>query len=221
MLVGAPVMAVATLRFPPKTTLVTAAAVFGIAHLLPLLGDTFVMVLISRIVSAVACAAFWAVGAVLAARIAGEGRTARAMAVIVGGLTLSNILGVPAGTWIGQAFGWRGAFIAVTIATAAVLVLIIRAVPATSVSGTGNLRDRIGAEIDALKDRRLWLALATTAAFQAAVFCAFSYLAPLLTDVAGLPSASVPVVLLIFGIGSLPSAAGSPTATCWPTCSSA
>lgn len=203
MLVGAPVMAVATLRFPPKTTLVVAAAVFGVAHLLPLLGGGFVVVLVSRVISAVACAAFWAVGAVLAARIAGDGRTARAMAVIVGGLTLSNIFGVPVGTWIGQTYGWQGAFVAVTVATGVVLVPIVRSVPATPVSGTGNLRARIGAEIDALRDRRLWLALATTAVFQSAVFCAFSYLAPLLTDVAGLPSKSVPLVLLIFGVGSL------------------
>lgn len=153
MLIGAPVMAVATLRFPPKTTLVVAAAVFEIAHLLPLLDGTFAVVLVSRVVSAVGCAAFWAVGAVLAARIAGEGRIARAMAVIVGGLTLSNILGVPVGTWIGQKFGWQGAFVAVTVATALVLVLIVRSVPATPVAGTGNLRARIGAEIDALRDR--------------------------------------------------------------------
>ncbi|WP_051266742.1 Cmx/CmrA family chloramphenicol efflux MFS transporter [Nakamurella lactea] len=202
MMVGAPVMAVATLRLPPKTTLLAAGAVFGAAHLLPLIGHSFALVLLSRVIAAIACAAFWAVGAVLAARIAGAGRTARALAVMVGGLTLSNILGVPAGTLIGQHFGWRGAFVAVAAATAVCLLLIAIGVPAVPVSGIGNLRQRIGAELVALRQGRLWLALLTTAAFQAAVFCAFSYLAPLLTEVAGIGEKSVPTVLLLFGIGS-------------------
>lgn len=202
MMIGAPIMAVATLRMPPKRTLLVAGAVFTAAHLLPLLSDSFAMVLASRVVAAVACAAFWAVGAVLAARIAGPGRTARAMAVIVGGLTLANILGVPAGTLIGQHFGWRGAFVAVAVTTVLCMTLIAVRIPSVPVAGVGNLRQRVGAELAALRQGRLWLALLTTAAFQAAVFCAFSYLAPLLTDVAGLGESSVPAVLLLFGIGS-------------------
>lgn len=203
MLVGAPVMALATLRMPAKNTLLKAGAVFALAHLLPLAGGSFAMVLTSRIIAALACAAFWAVGAVLAVRLSPAGRTARAMAVIVGGLTLSNVVGVPAGTLIGDAFGWRGAFVTVAATTVVCMLLIARGVPPVAVTGDGDLRSRIHTELSTLRHGRLWLALGTTAAFQAAVFCCFSYLAPLLTDIAGLPASQVPTVLLVFGAGTV------------------
>jgi DHA1 family chloramphenicol resistance protein-like MFS transporter len=203
MMAGGPLMAVATLRFPPKSTLLLVGGVFAVAHLLPFVTADYPMVLASRVVAAVACAAFWAVGSVLAVRSSPSGRTARAMAVLVGGLTVANVIGVPAGSWIGQAFGWRAAFLAVALAAAASLALIAAKVPVGPARRSRQPRGRLRAEVRSLRSGRLWIALATTALFQAAVFCAFSYLAPLLTEVAGLPDGAVPTVLLIFGLGSL------------------
>ncbi|UPK75168.1 MFS transporter [Nocardioidaceae bacterium SCSIO 66511] len=203
MLFGAPLMTLATLRLPQRATLLGAAAVFGLAHVAPFAVDGYASQLVGRVVAAVACATYWAVAAVITTKLAGPERTARALAVLVGGLTLANVVGVPAGTWIGGTLGWEAAFVAVAVASVAVVVLLRALVPVLPDARTGlPMRDLVRSETRAFRDRRLWLALATTATFQAAVFCTFSYLAPLLTDVAGLPEKYVPLVLLLFGIGT-------------------
>ena len=203
MMIGAPIMTLATLRLPQRATLLGAAVVFGLAHIVPFVVEGYVSQLVGRIVAAVACATYWAVAAVVATKIAGPERTARAMAVLVGGLTLANVVGVPAGTWIGGAFGWQAAFVAIAVATGAVLVLLRSLVPVLpDEHASRSMKELVRSETRGFRDRRLWLALATTASFQAAVFCTFSYLAPLITDVAGLPDSGVPLVLLLFGVGT-------------------
>lgn len=202
MLVGAPIMALLTLRLPRRLTLLVACVVFAVAHLVGAVADTYALLLLTRIVAAVACATFWAVGAVTAVSVAPEGRTARALSVVLGGLTLANVLGVPAGTWVGERLGWQAAFVAVGAATVVTTALTAALVPETATSSSTPMRARVAAEITVFRQSRLWVALATTMTFQAAVFCAFSYVAPLLTDVAGLPTSRVPLVLLVFGVGT-------------------
>lgn len=203
MTVGAPLMTLATLRLPRRATLLSAAAVFALIHLIPLAFDGYTMLLVGRVIAAAACATYWAVGAVIAVRIAGPGLTARALAAVVGGLTLANILGVPAGTWIGEQFGWQASFVAVAIATVVVIGMLRLLIPQQPHDdGDTQMRVLVRRELVAFRDRRLWLSLLTTALFQAAVFCCFSYLAPLLTDVSGISDGRVPLVLLLFGIGS-------------------
>lgn len=204
MVVGAPTMALATLRLPRRATLVGAAAVFAVTHLLSGLTDSYPLLMVGRVVSAVACGAFWSVGAVIAVRMAPAGATAKALSVMVGGLTLANILGVPLGTWLGQQGGWRVAFFAIAALSILVILGVTFLIPAQEATPAGG--PRFGAllarELRAFTTRRMWLALATTAMFQAAVFAAFSYFTPLLTTVAGVPSHLIPVVLTGFGVGS-------------------
>ncbi|MDE9366864.1 MFS transporter [Luteipulveratus sp. YIM 133132] len=196
-------MTLATLRLPRRATLLAAALVFAGVHLLPLLLDGYAALLVGRVVAAVACATYWAVGAVVAVRLGGPERTARALAAIVGGLTLANVLGVPLGTWIGEHLGWQAAFLAVALATIAVAVVLRVMIPRQPQDdATTPMGVLVRRELAAFRNRRLWLALLTTATFQAAVFCCFSYLAPLLTDVAGIDESRVPLVLLLFGVGS-------------------
>lgn len=202
MLVGAPLMTLVTLRLPRRSTLLGAGSVFAAMHLFPLLIDGYAGVLAGRVAAAVACATYWAVAAVLAVRLSPSHLMARAMAAMIGGLTLANILGVPAGTWVGEQFGWRTTFAVIAVITIGVLVLLRASVPAIPADFSTPLRVLIGREMHAFRDRRLWLALGTTALFQAAVFCTFSYLATQLINVAGVPSGRVPLVLLVFGIGS-------------------
>lgn len=203
MMIGAPILTLATLRLPRKATLLAAVAVFAVAHVIGALTDSYGVLLATRVVSAAACATYWAVGSVLAVRLSPDGQTARAMAVTVGGLTLANIVGVPAGTWIGEHFGWQASFFAVAGVTVLSGLLTIAAVREPEPQRqTQQLGERLRAELHAFRKLPLWLALATTMLFQSAVFCAFSYLAPLLTDVAGISVSQVPIVLLLFGIGS-------------------
>jgi DHA1 family chloramphenicol resistance protein-like MFS transporter len=202
MLVGAPVMALLTLRFPRRTTMLVACVVFAVAHVVGAASDDYGLLLATRVVAAVACATFWAVGAVTAVALAPEGSTAKALAAVLGGLTLANVLGVPAGTWIGEALGWQAAFAAVAVATAVSTVATVLFVPDTGGGASTPMRRRVAAELEVFGQARLWAALATTMTFQAAVFCAFSYFAPLLTDVADIASSRVPAVLLVFGVGT-------------------
>ncbi|MCO8301237.1 Cmx/CmrA family chloramphenicol efflux MFS transporter [Streptomyces sp. RKCA744] len=202
MVVGAPVLAAATLRLPRRTTLMALLAVFGLGQIAGALAPSYGVLFASRVVSALACAGFWAVGAAVAVSLVPVGARAKAMAVMVGGLSIANIAGVPAGAFLGQHAGWRAAFWAVAGLSALGLAGVVTLVPRTKVP-TGDDRPRLKAELRIYRDPQVWLALAATALSGGAVFCLFSYLGPLLTDTAGLDEGWVPTVLALFGVGAL------------------
>ncbi|MCC3779255.1 Cmx/CmrA family chloramphenicol efflux MFS transporter [Streptomyces sp. UNOB3_S3] len=205
MVVGAPVLAAATLRLPRRTTLVALLAVFGLGQVAGALSPSYGVLFASRVVSALACAGFWAVGAAVAVSLVPADARARAMAVMVGGLSVANIVGVPAGALLGQHAGWRAAFWAVAGLSVLGLAGVLALVPATARAGGSDGADapRLRSELAIYRDRQVWLALVTTALNAAAVFSLFSYLAPLLTETAGLKESWVPTVLALFGVGAL------------------
>lgn len=200
MVVGAPLLAVATLRLPRKTTLIALISVFGLGQVAGALAPNYGILFASRVVSALACAGFWAVGAAVAIAMVPVGSRARAMAVMIGGLSIANVLGVPAGAFLGEHLGWRSAFWAVAAASAIALVGVITRIPHIPVPET---RPRLKNEVVIYRDRQVLLAVLITALAAGGVFCAFSYLAPLLTDVSGLDGGWVSGVLALFGIGAL------------------
>ncbi|MFZ3568997.1 Cmx/CmrA family chloramphenicol efflux MFS transporter [Streptomyces sp. BH097] len=200
MVVGAPLLAVATLRLPRRTTLISLITVFGLGQVAGALAPSYAVLFASRVVSALACAGFWAVGAAVAIAMVPVNQRARAMAVMIGGLSIANVLGVPAGAFLGDGLGWRAAFWAVGVASAIALVGIVTLVPRIPLPAE---RPRLKRELSIYADRQVWLSIAVTALAAGGVFCAFSYLSPLLTDVAGLPASWVPAVLALFGIGAL------------------
>ncbi|QLH22544.1 Cmx/CmrA family chloramphenicol efflux MFS transporter [Streptomyces sp. Rer75] len=202
MVVGAPLLAAATLRLPRRTTLIALLAVFGLGQVAGAVAPSYGVLFASRVVSALACAGFWAVGAAVAVSLVPVNARARAMAVMVGGLSVANVVGVPAGAFLGQHAGWRAAFWAVAGLSVLGLIGVIALVPRTEVP-TGEDRPRLRGELGIYRDRQVWLALVTTALSGGAVFCLFSYLGPLLTDVAGLDEGWVPTVLALFGVGAL------------------
>ncbi|MFI7342450.1 Cmx/CmrA family chloramphenicol efflux MFS transporter [Streptomyces sp. NPDC050085] len=200
MVVGAPLLAVATLRLPRRTTLISLITVFGLGQIAGALAPTYAVLFASRVVSALACAGFWAVGAAVAIAMVPVNQRARAMAVMIGGLSIANVLGVPAGAFLGDGLGWRAAFWAVGAASAIALVGILTMVPTIPLPAE---RPQLKRELSIYRDRQVWLSVAVTALAAGGVFCAFSYLSPLLTDVAGLDEGWVPAVLALFGIGAL------------------
>ncbi len=200
MVVGAPLLAVATLRLPRKTTLVTLITVFGLGQVAGALAPNYAVLFASRIVSALACAGFWAVGAAVAIAMVPVGARARAMAVMIGGLSIANVLGVPAGAFLGEHLGWRSAFWAVGAASAIALVGVVTRIPHIPPPET---KPRLKREVTIYRDRQVVLSVAVTALAAGGVFCAFSYLAPLLTDVSGLDESWVSAVLALFGIGAV------------------
>ncbi|MGW3559665.1 Cmx/CmrA family chloramphenicol efflux MFS transporter [Streptomyces sp. NPDC000963] len=200
MVVGAPLLAVATLRLPRKTTLISLITVFGLGQVAGALAPNYGVLFASRVVSALACAGFWAVGAAVAIAMVPVNTRARAMAVMIGGLSIANVLGVPAGAFLGDHLGWRSAFWAVGLASAIALVGVLTRIPRIPVPET---RPRLRRELTIYRDRQVLLSVVVTALAAGGVFCAFSYLAPLLTDVSGLDKGWVSVVLGLFGIGAL------------------
>ncbi|MFF0554318.1 Cmx/CmrA family chloramphenicol efflux MFS transporter [Streptomyces sp. NPDC004311] len=200
MVVGAPLLAVATLRLPRRTTLVSLISLFGLGQVAGALAPTYELLFASRVVSALACAGFWAVGAAVAIAMVDKDQRARAMAVMIGGLSIANVLGVPAGAFLGEHLGWRSAFWAVGLASAIALAGILALIPRIPLPAE---KPTLRRELRIYGDRQVWLAIGITALGAGGVFCAFSYLSPLLTDVAGLDSQWVPWILGLFGIGAL------------------
>ncbi|MFF4169658.1 MFS transporter [Streptomyces sp. NPDC001744] len=199
MIVGGPTMALATLRLPHRLTLVAALTVFALGHVVAALSSSFTVVLAARVITALATGAFWAVGFVIVTAAAGPARATRAVGVMMGGLTLANVIGVPIGSLVGQYTGWRGPFWALAVLAALAAVFVGRFLPATQQRAEVSVR----AEVRALRQGRLWLALATAVLIMGGVLATYTYIAPLLTDRAGVPAGAVPLVLIVFGLGAL------------------
>ncbi|MGX8908039.1 Cmx/CmrA family chloramphenicol efflux MFS transporter [Streptomyces netropsis] len=201
MLVGAPLLAVATLRMPRRTALVAFQAVFIAGHVVGALSPSYELLFATRVVTAVAYAGFWAVAAVTAVSMVPAESRAKAMSVVASGLSLATVLGVPAGTVLGQHAGWRAAFWAVAVLTAASLVSVMLFLPGRL--GADGPARTVRQELVAFFRPRLWLSYGITALSVGGVIVSFSYLAPLLTEVSGVPESWVPAVLSLYGVGAL------------------
>ncbi|MEU1301617.1 MFS transporter [Streptomyces shenzhenensis] len=199
MIVGAPVMGLATLRLPRRSTLVLALAVFAAGHVIAALSSSFTIVFAARVLSALATGTFWAVASIVATAAAGPAASSRALGIMISGSALATVIGVPVGTWAGQAVGWRGTFWALAALAAAAALLISRFVPVDTERATVSVRS----QFTALRQGRLWLSMSATALITGGAMAAFSYITPLLTDRTGISAGSVPLVLIGYGIGAL------------------
>lgn len=199
MIVGTPLMAMATLRLQRRHTLTLALLVFALGHLVVAVGSSLPLLLGARFVTALATGAFWAVAAVVGARAAGPARSSRALGIILGGGMLANVLGVPLGAFAGQTVGWRGPFWGLAVLAVLAAALIRRHVAA----GASAEKPSVRAELASLRDMRVWLVFAGAAVVCGSSLAAYSFIAPLLTDAAGLPASIVPLVLVAYGAGAL------------------
>lgn len=195
---GGPLLAMATARLPRKAVLLVLMGVFVLGNLLCALAPNYTTLMAARVIAALAHGSFFGAGAVVAGHIAPPGKRAQAIALMFTGLTVANILGVPAGTWLGQALGWRATFWAVVGLGVAALIAIARYVPV--------LHDlappRLGRELRVLREPQVLLALGMTVFGFGGVFAVFTYIVPILTDEAGVASHSVGAVLVLFGLGA-------------------
>lgn len=202
MVLGAPLMAAFSRRWPPRTTLLACLLVFAGSHVAAALTPQFAILLVTRVLSALACAGFLAVALGTATPLVPAHRTGRALAILLSGTTIATIAGVPAGALLGTAMGWRATFwaIALLCIPAALGILAgMERMPAPAARATGpDLR----AELTELGSSRLLRAMVLAALVNAGTFAAFTYLAPVVTVAAGLADGWVPVALVAFGVGS-------------------
>ncbi|WP_461009866.1 Cmx/CmrA family chloramphenicol efflux MFS transporter [Streptomyces capparidis] len=200
MVVGAPSLAVVARRWSQRRALLVLLTAFLLAHVVGALTPSYGVLLATRVVAALANAGFLAVALVTATGLVPPDAKGRATSVLLGGTTLACVVGVPGGALLGQVWGWRAAFWAVAALTVPALVAVARSVP----PGAPPARDAAGArrELRTLREPRLAVTLLLGALVNGATFCAFTYLAPVVTDVGGLGSGWVPAVLALFGLGS-------------------
>jgi DHA1 family chloramphenicol resistance protein-like MFS transporter len=198
VVIGGPLLAVATLRWPRRITLVTAQVVFAASVAIGLLTDHYGLILITRFVSGLAYAGFWAAAAVTAIGLVTPERTARASGVVVSGLSLAMIVGGPASALLSYFTGWRGGFWAVVALTAVGAIATAVAVPETRArEGSGVRR-----ELRTMAQPQLWLVYGATLLSTAAYMVSYNYLAAFLTDATGIPAVWVPPILTLFGVGA-------------------
>lgn len=194
---GAPPVSIITSGLPRKTLLLSLMVIFTVGNLACALAPNYAALMAARVLTSLAHGAFFGVGSVVATSLVRPDKQASAIALMFTGLTLANVLGVPFGTWLGQAWGWRATFWAVTAVGLAALAAIAAWVPASRGQHQGNLRG----ELRALVRPQVLLGFATTVLGFGGVFTAFTYIAPLLTELSGFPSSAVSPILLLFGAG--------------------
>ncbi|MFD7072625.1 MFS transporter [Nocardioides sp. NPDC059952] len=199
MIVGSPVMALATLRLPRRATLVLALVVFAIGHVIAALSESFTLVLVARVITALAAGAFWAVAAVVATTAAGPANSTRALGVMMSGVGLATVAGVPLGAFAGQLLGWRGTFWALAALAALAAPVIAKFTPADEDGGVPSVRR----ELRAVATGRMAILIVATVLATGGYMTAFSYLSPLATDRAGIPGWAVPLVFVVFGVGAI------------------
>jgi DHA1 family inner membrane transport protein len=197
VVVGAPVLAYFGARLPRRGLLIALMAAFVVGNAVSALAVSQGWLLLARFASGVPHGAYFGVASLVAASLAGPGRRGRAVALVMLGLSVANVVGVPAATWLGQNLGWRSAYWLVAVLGLATIALVRAFVPHLPADPTARGRR----ELAVFADWQVWLTLFAGAFGFGGMFAAYTYIAPTVTDVGGLPEAAVPVFLLLFGLG--------------------
>jgi MFS transporter, DHA1 family, inner membrane transport protein len=200
VVVGAPLLAAVTARMPRRTVLIGLMALFVVGNALSALAPDQHWLLAARFLSGLPHGAFFGVGAVVATSVVAPERKARSVSLMFLGLTVANVAGVPVATLMGQHLGWRATFLGVSAIGLAAILSLALLIPRgeTHAAPPAGLRG----ELVALRSLPVWLALGTTVAGFGALFAAYSYVTPMLTDSAGYADASVTLLLALFGVGA-------------------
>ncbi|ALV36081.1 MFS transporter [Streptomyces sp. CdTB01] len=199
VVIGAPLLAALTARMSRRTVLIGLMALFVAGNALSAFAPGYDSLLAARFLSGLPHGAFFGVGAVVATNMVAPERKARSVSLMFLGLTVANIAGVPVATLMGQHLGWRATFLGVsTIGLAAIAALALLIPHDHTQAPAAGLRRELGA----LRSLPVWLALGTTVAGFGALFSAYSYITPMLTDAAGYAETSVTLLLALFGVGA-------------------
>ena len=198
--VGGPLLATFTGRYPKKLLLLIYVGVFVVGYAFCAVAPSFTALLVARILIALIHGAYFGTAMVVATAVVDERRRGFAVALILSGLTVANIIGVPIGTAIGTAFGWRMTFWAVSGLGVVAFALITLLVPST---GTGDTpHGNFAAELKVLTREPVYTSIAVIIVQTVGQFALFTYISPLLTTVSGIDIHVVPWLLLLFGVGS-------------------
>ncbi|MEV1332173.1 MFS transporter [Micromonospora costi] len=199
--IGGVALTAAVTRLPRKQVLLGLMVLFIVGNLLSAVATSYGIMMVGRIVAALCHGAFFGIGAVVAAGLVAPARRAGAIALMFAGLTIANVLGVPFGTFLGQHFGWRSTFWAITGVGLVALAGVALLVPGRAAAGDGPPAGGLRGELRAFTHPQVWLSLAITVLGFGGMFGAFAYIAFTLTEVSGFASGTVPWLLVLFGVG--------------------
>ncbi|MFF8278438.1 MFS transporter [Streptomyces lateritius] len=197
VVIGAPLMTVLGTKISRKRMLMLLMALFVVGNVLSALAPTFGVMLAGRVVASLAHGAFFGIGSVVAAELVAPEKKAGAIAMMFTGLTVANVVGVPGGTFVGQAAGWRVTFLIVAALGVVGLLGVARLVPDLPRPEGVRLRH----ELAAFKNAQVLLAMAMTVLGFGGVFAAITYITPMMTEAAGYAEPSVTWLLVLFGLG--------------------
>lgn len=195
--IGGPIIVMLTIKWNRKYLLLGLMAIFIIGNIAASFSPNYGFMMTSRIITSLAHGSFFGIGSILAASMVKPEKRASAMALMFMGLSMSNILGVPFGTLIGQNFGWPMTFIIISVIGALALIGIIIFVPMKK----ETVKSSVLNELKILKEKRLWLTLAVTLFGFSSVFAYFTYISTVLIDVSHVQENLISYLLIIFGIG--------------------
>lgn len=197
VMLGAPVMTLLFSRFGRRAALVTLMLIFTVGNLLSALAPGYTTLLLSRLVTSLNHGAFFGIGAVVAASVVPKDKQASAIAAMFMGLTVANIGGVPAATWIGQQVGWRLAF----AGTAALGLITIAALWMVLPKGEAGTRPDVRRELKVLTRPEVLLAMGTTVLGAGSMFTLYTYVAPVLTEITHASPGFIAFALVLIGVG--------------------
>ncbi|MFF3346495.1 Cmx/CmrA family chloramphenicol efflux MFS transporter [Streptomyces sp. NPDC002779] len=202
MIVGAPLVAASARNWPRRSSLLGFVLAFAAAHAVGACTTSFAVLFTARAVAAIANAGFLAVALTAAASLVPPDRKGRALAVLLSGTTVATIAGVPGGSVLGTLLDWRATFWAVAVLCLPAALGVYRGIPAGRPEEACTDAPALRAELAQLTSPRLPLAMLLGALVNAATFASFTFLAPVVTDTAGLSELWISVVLVLFGAGS-------------------
>ncbi|MEW5296789.1 MAG: hypothetical protein WDW36_000043 [Sanguina aurantia] len=197
VVVGAPAITILLARVPRKTLLIGLMLLYAVANYATTIFHSYPAVFISRFIAGLPHGAYFGGASLVAAAMVTPARRGEAIGKVIMGLSVANVLGVPAGTWLGQLYGWRSTFMAVAVIALLCAIMICLFVPRIVADREASAMTELGA----LRRPQVWLTLLAAGVGFGGIFAVYSYITPLLTEVTHLGLARVPLMLSIFGIG--------------------
>lgn len=197
VVVGAPLLAAVGAKLPRKKLALGLLLFFTVANLSSFIAPDYGTMLVSRFAAGLPHGAFFGVAAVIAASLVPATRRGWAISMVMAGLSVSNVVGVPFATWLGQTFGWRLLFVLVGAIGLLALAMVWKFVPFQAAHPDASIRRELGA----LKRLQVWLALLVGIVGFGGFFATYTYIAHTMTAVAGIPSALIPLVVALYGLG--------------------
>ncbi|CCN38001.1 Uncharacterized MFS-type transporter ytbD [Vibrio nigripulchritudo SO65] len=195
--IGAPILTALTNNLSRKTLLLSLMILFTIGNLAAWQSPSYSLLIFARLLTGLAHGVFFSIGSTIATGLVSKDKAASAIAIMFGGLTVALVTGVPLGTYIGQEFGWRTTFLAVASLGAIAILAISFLIPRTIKNPPPS---RISEQFNVITHPKLLLVYLTTALGYGGVFAAFTYLAPIMSDITGFEKETITWILLVYGI---------------------